>query len=89
VGKRGQLDPVVEHHAPTGLFMSAKGVAMQPKTKFRVGSTVYLNSGSPPLEVIGQTRTRIHVTWQTESGIPDYDSFPAECLSRHNRKEAS
>jgi len=62
---------------------------MQRKTKLQIGSTVYLNSGSPPLEVMGQTGPRVHVTWQNESGIPDYDSFSIECLSRYNRKKAA
>lgn len=50
---------------------------------WRPGETVYLNSGSPALKVIGTTDGgEVEVTWNRDERTIERSSFPAACLTR-------
>lgn len=50
----------------------------------KVGDIVFLNSGSPPLTVIGWDDGKVHVRWRANASL-NYRTYPPECLTSEVR----
>ncbi len=51
-----------------------------PEDIYQVGKTVYLNSGSPALEILEVNGDEIKTTWINEAGLPDTLTGPKACF---------
>ena len=75
--------PELFRHATTLEIIDGKRRTGMLNRSFKIGDIVYLNSGSPSLNVTQVTNDNITVTWMVESNMQVQD-FPYQCLSYTN-----
>ena len=75
--------PELFRHATTLEIIDGKRRTGMLNHSFKIGDIVYLNSGSPSLNVTQVTNDNITVTWMVESNMQVQD-FPYQCLSYTN-----